>query len=340
MRELTVTSEHRPTVIVLAAGAGTRMKSSTPKVLHDVCGRSLVGHVLHAASAVEPERLVVVVRHQRDLVAAHIADIAPEAIIADQDEIPGTGRAVWCGLQALPDDLEGPVLVTAADTPLLDGDTLVGLMAAHEGNDITVLTTRVPDATGYGRIVRDEAGIISSIVEHRDATPEQLEIDEINSSMYVFDAGLLRTMLNGLGTDNAQGEMYLTDVISNAYKQGIPIGSYLGDPHCVEGVNDRVQLAALRSIMNRRLLEKAMRAGVTVEDPSSTWVEVGVTFEEDTLVRPGSYLSGSTSISTGAAVGPHVYLDSVHVGPGVDVSFAHHSHTSLKNDSSIKDGQS
>ena len=337
MRETTMP---RPTVIVLAAGAGTRMKSATPKVLHDVCGRSLVGHVLHAASAVDPDRLVVVVRHERDLVAAHISAIAPHAIIADQDEVPGTGRAVWCGLQALPEDLEGPVLVTAADTPLLDGDTLVALMAAHTGNDITVLTTHVPDPTGYGRIVRDGNGIISSIVEHRDATPEQLEIDEINSSMYVFDAAILRSMLGGLGTDNAQGEMYLTDVISGGYAQGLRIGSYIGDPLCVEGVNDRVQLANLRAIMNRRLLEDAMRAGTTVEDPASTWVEVGVTFEPDSLVRPGSYLTGTTSIATGAAIGPHVYLDSVEVGPGVDVSFARHAHTSLSVDATQKDGQS
>lgn len=315
------------------------MRSTTPKVLHNVSGRSLLGHVLHAASAVEPERLCVVVRHQRDLVAGHVAEIAPHAIIADQDEIPGTGRAVWCGLQALPDDLEGPVIVTAADTPLLDGDTLVALLESHSGNDITVLTTLLPDASGYGRVVRDENGFVSSIVEHRDADEEQLKIKEINSAMYVFDAALLRSMLDGLDTDNAQGEMYLTDVISNAYKQGLKVGSYIGDPLCVEGVNDRVQLAALTAIMNRRLLEKAMRAGTTVEDPSSTWIEVGVTFEQDTLVRPGSYLTGTTSLATGAAVGPHVHLDSVKVGPGVDVALARHQHTTLT-ETSMKDGQS
>lgn len=316
------------------------MKSRSPKVLHDVCGRSLLGHVLHAASAVEPERLVVVVRYERDLVAGHIHDIAPHAIIADQDDIPGTGRAVWCGLQALPDDLEGPVIVTAADTPLLDGETLLALLEAHDGNDITVLTTLLADPTGYGRVVRDENGTISSIVEHRDATNEQLEIAEINSSMYVFDATLLRSMLDGLGTDNAQGEMYLTDIIATAYHQGRAVGSYVGDPLCVEGVNDRVQLATLRAIMNRRLLDEAMRGGTTVEDPASTWVEVGVTFEHDTLVRPGSYLTGTTSLATGAAVGPHVDLDSVEVGPGVDVAFARHAHISLTTDSSTKDGQS
>jgi len=315
------------------------MRSTTPKVLHEVSGRSLVGHVLHAASAVDPERLVVVVRHQRDTVAAHINEIAPHAIIADQDEIPGTGRAVWCGLQALPDDLEGPVIVTAADTPLLDGDTLQALLAAHDGNEITVLTTLLPDATGYGRIVRDESGTITSIVEHRDATPEQLEINEINSSMYVFDAALLRTMLGALGTDNAQGEMYLTDVIANASKEGRAIGSYIGDPLCVEGVNDRVQLAALTAIMNRRLLDRAMRAGTTIEDPASTWIDVDVTFEQDTLVRPGSYLTGTTSLAAGSAVGPLVHLDSVKVGPGVDIAFAWHSSTTLT-ESSIKDGQS
>lgn len=341
MRELNLPNSQRPTVIVLAAGAGTRMKSATPKVLHEICGRSLVGHVIHAASQLDPANLVVVVRHQRDLVAGHIHDIAPHAIIADQDDIPGTGRAVWCGMEALPEDLTGPVLVTAADTPLLDGDTLKALLAAHAGNAVTVLTTRVPDPTGYGRIIRDSQGIISSIVEHKDALPEQLEIDEINSSIYVFDADLLRATLGGLGTDNAQGEMYLTDVLEAAYNQGAPIGSYMGDRLVVEGVNDQVQLANLRRELNRRSLTNAMKAGVTVEDPNSTWVDVDVTFEADSRILPGSYLTGTTSIATGAEVGPHVRLHNVTVESGAKIALADLADTSISvTDNVSKDGQS
>lgn len=340
IRELNVPNNQRPTVILLAAGAGTRMKSETPKVLHEICGRSLVGHVINAAQQLDPANLVAVVRHQREKVASHIATIAPEAIIADQDDIPGTGRAVWCGMQVLPEDLTGPVLVTAADTPLLDGDTLQALLEAHGDNAVTILTTRVPDPTGYGRIVRDDKGIISSIVEHKDALPEQLLIDEINSSIYVFDAELLRATLGGLDTDNAQGEMYLTDVVEAAYKQSSPIGSYTADPMVVEGVNDQVQLANLRRILNRRTLVAAMRSGVTVEDPDSTWVDVQVTFEPDSRILPGSYLTGTTSIATGAEVGPHVRLHNVRVEKDSRVAFADLSDTSTTASANeTKDGQ-
>lgn len=309
-------------VIVLAAGAGTRMKSETPKVLHSVCGRTLLGHVLKAAEATDPENTVVVVRHERDRVAAHVAEVAPDAIIADQDEIPGTGRAVWCGLDQLPADLEGPVIVTAADTPLLTGEALTNLMKAHSGNTVTVLTTIVPDPYGYGRIVRDDKGVISSVVEHKDATEDQLAITEINTSIYVFEASFLRSVLGGLGTDNAQGEMYLTDVVAAAYQAGEPIGAYVGDPNDVEGVNDRIQLAALTKIMNRRLLEAAMAAGTTVIDPDSTWVDATVTFEPDSTILPASYLRGTTHISAHATVGPCVQLTNVVVEQGGEVSFA------------------
>ncbi|MGO1401788.1 MAG: NTP transferase domain-containing protein [Flaviflexus sp.] len=334
--EKTVNNSQRPTAIVLAAGAGTRMKSETPKVLHEVAGRSLVGHVLHATSALDPEDLVVVVRHERERVASHVTALAPNAIIADQDDVPGTGRAVWCAMEALPVDLEGPVLVTVADTPLLDGDTLLALLAEHEGNTVTVLTTRVPDPHGYGRIVRDQDGNISSIVEHKDALPEQLLIDEINASMYIFDAAFLRDSLGSLGTDNAQGEMYLTDVVEAAYKQGLPVGSFIGDSMTVEGVNDRVQLSVLAAEKNRRLLVKAMRAGTTVVDPGSTWIDVDVAFEPDSRVLPGSYLTGTTTVAKGAVVGPHVRLHNVTVGPDASVAFADLSDTTISVTDSAK----
>lgn len=310
-------------VIILAAGAGTRMKSSTPKVLHTACGTSLLGHVIDAASHTNPDNLVVVVRHERERVAAHALELAPGAIIADQDEIPGTGRAVWCGLAELPEDLEGPVLVTAADTPLLTGELLENLTRTHatDGNTVTVLTATADDPYGYGRIVRDENGIISSVVEHKDATEDQLAITEINTSIYVFDAGFLRKVLSTLGTDNAQGEMYLTDVVEAAYRAGERIGSVPGTTEEVSGVNDRLQLAELTAVLNRRYLEAAMRDGVTVIDPNSTWVEKGVTFDPDCVIYPGTYLAGTTHVSTGAHVGPHVRLTDVHVDERQDVAF-------------------
>ena len=208
-------------VIVLAAGQGTRMKSALPKVVHPLAGLSMIGHALRAAHGLDPEHLVAVVRHQREVVAAEIARVSPAAIIADQDEIPGTGRAVQCGLAALDDAVApapGTIVVTYGDVPLLSTDTLAQLVATHEeaGHAVTVLTSRVEDPTGYGRIIRDASGTVTAIVEQRDATPEQAAINEINAGIYAFDAQFLRESLASLGTDNDQGEVYLTDVLAAA----------------------------------------------------------------------------------------------------------------------------
>ena len=202
-------------VIVLAAGQGTRMKSALPKVVHPLAGLSMIGHALRAAHGLDPEHLVAVVRHQREVVAAEIARVSPNAIIADQDEIPGTGRAVQCGLAALDQAVApapGTIVVTYGDVPLLSTDTLADLVATHEGagHAVTVLTSRVEDPTGYGRIIRDASGTVTAIVEQRDATPEQAAINEINAGIYAFDADFLRASLASLGTDNDQGEVYLT----------------------------------------------------------------------------------------------------------------------------------
>ena len=190
-------------VIVLAAGQGTRMKSALPKVVHPPSGLSMIGHALRAAHGLDPEHLVAVVRHQRDVVAAEIERVLPSAIIADQDEIPGTGRAVQCGLEALDKAVEpvsGTIVVTYGDVPLLSTDTLAELVATHEGagHAVTVLTSRVEDPTGYGRIIRDASGTVTAIVEQRDATPEQAAINEINAGIYAFDADFLRTSLASL----------------------------------------------------------------------------------------------------------------------------------------------
>ena len=196
-------------VIVMAAGKGTRMRSVTPKVLHRIGGRSLVDHAVTAARGLEPHHLVVVVRHERDAVVAHLAEVAPDAVPADQDEVPGTGRAVACGLASLPEDLTGPVVVTSGDVPLLDTATLQALLAQHNerGDAVTLLTTELEDPSGYGRVVREADGTVSAVVEQRDATEAQRAIREINAGVYVFDAVHLRTALTTLGTDNDQGEV-------------------------------------------------------------------------------------------------------------------------------------
>ncbi|WP_406832204.1 bifunctional UDP-N-acetylglucosamine diphosphorylase/glucosamine-1-phosphate N-acetyltransferase GlmU [Pedococcus sp. KACC 23699] len=309
-------------VIVLAAGEGTRMKSSTPKVLHRIGGRTLVGHAIAAARAARPEHLAVVVRHERDLVAAHVAQIDPAAVIADQDDVKGTGRATECALDALPDDLDGTVLVTYGDVPLLAGDTLVSLIAEHEdsGSAATVITAHLADPTGYGRILRDTEGGVEGIVEQKDATEQQRAITEINSGIYAFDATVLREALAKVGTDNAQGEKYLTDVLAIARAAGGRVSAHLiEDLWQTEGVNDRVQLARLGKELNRRTTERWMREGVTIIDPETTWIDTDVTIGRDAMVLPGTQLLGATIIGANAVIGPDTTLTDTEVGEGAEV---------------------
>jgi bifunctional UDP-N-acetylglucosamine pyrophosphorylase/glucosamine-1-phosphate N-acetyltransferase len=310
------------TVVVLAAGEGTRMRSATPKVLHPVGGRSLVGHALAAVEAVEPERVVVVIGHGRERVAEHLAKIAPDVVPVVQEHQNGTGHAVRvaCAAVAVPDG--ATVLVVCGDTPLLGGQTLQRLLGEHarQGAAATVLTAVVPDPTGYGRIVRDAAGDLAAIVEHRDATAEQLAVAEVNSGVYAFEAKFLRDALARLSTDNSQGEEYLTDVIAIARRDGAPVATVRAADHTeILGVNDRVQLAELGRLLNRRVLDAWMRAGVTVVDPASTWIDVGVTLEPDVVVHPNTGLHGATHIASGAVVGPGSTLTDTVVGTGAHV---------------------
>ncbi|MDX2816843.1 bifunctional UDP-N-acetylglucosamine diphosphorylase/glucosamine-1-phosphate N-acetyltransferase GlmU [Streptomyces sp. PA03-5A] len=316
-------SAHRPAaVIVLAAGEGTRMKSATPKVLHTISGRSLVGHVVAAARALEPEHLLVVVGHARGQVTAHLAGTDAEIRTAVQYEQNGTGHAVRAGLAELP-ELTGTVVITAGDTPLLTPDTLRALVEAHaaDGNAVTVLTAEVPDPTGYGRIVRDADGSVLAIVEQKDATDEQRAIPEINSGVFAFDAQLLTDALAKVTTDNAQGEEYLTDTLGILREAGHRVGaSVAGDHREIAGINNRVQLAEARRILNDRLLHRAMLEGATIMDPASTWLDVTVEFEPDTLVLPNTQLYGATRLASGAVVGPNCTLTDTLVGPGATVS--------------------
>ncbi|WP_264466159.1 bifunctional UDP-N-acetylglucosamine diphosphorylase/glucosamine-1-phosphate N-acetyltransferase GlmU [Pengzhenrongella sicca] len=324
------------------------MRSTVPKVLHTIGGRSMLGHAMAAAAELEPGRVVVVVRHARDQVAAHVRELDPTALVADQDAIPGTGRAVQCALSvldaaALADvartgdasqgqaagQVEGAVVVIAGDVPLLDGATLAELLAAHteDGNAVTVLTTDVADPTGYGRIVRESGtGDVLAIVEQKDADDAQRAITEINSSVYVFDAAALRRALARLGRDNAQGEVYLTDVLALAREDGGAVRALrTDDPVAVEGVNDRVQLARLRAELNRRILDEWMLAGVTIVDPATTWVDVDVQLAQDVTLLPGTQLFGATAVEANATIGPDTTLTDVQIGAGATVVRTHGS---------------
>ena len=299
------------------------MKSATPKVLHEICGRSLVGHVLAAARELEPENLVVMVGHAREKVTAHLAETDPAVRTTVQAQQNGTGHAVRIALDELGGSVDGTVVVVCGDTPLLTGETLRQLAATHsaDSNAVTVLTAEVPDATGYGRIIRDEAtGAVTEIVEHKDASETQRVIREINSGVFAFDGLLLADALKKVRTDNSQGEEYLTDVLGILREAGHRVGaSVAGDYREIAGINNRVQLSEARRILNDRLLTSAMLAGVTVIDPATTWVDVTVTFEQDAVVHPGTQLHGSTHIGEGAEVGPNTRLTDTRVDAGARV---------------------
>ncbi len=313
-------------VVIMAAGAGTRMKSSTAKVLHKLGGRAMISWAVDAASALEPQHLVVVVGHQREQVEAHLAEIAPQAVAAYQEQQLGTGDAVRAGLAAL-SEVVGEVVVTSGDVPLLEPSTLLDLVASHRehDNDVTVLTAVVPDPTGYGRIVR-EGDTVARIVEQRDATDAELDIAEINSGIYVFDAELLAEGIHGLQAANAQGELYLTDVIAHANRSGRRVGVHvLSDYLQTEGVNDRLQLAERGAELNRRILRRWMLAGVTIVDPATTWIHDGVDLAEDVTLLPNTSLEGATSVGRGATIGPDTTLIDVEVGEGAQVIRTHGS---------------
>ncbi|MFE7594137.1 bifunctional UDP-N-acetylglucosamine diphosphorylase/glucosamine-1-phosphate N-acetyltransferase GlmU [Kitasatospora sp. NPDC057512] len=314
-------------VVVLAAGGGTRMKSNKlPKVLHEVCGRSLVGHAVSAARELTPGQLVVVVGHQRELVVAHLTEHYPATRTAVQEEQNGTGHAVRTALESLAADgavLDGTVIVTAGDSPLLTGETLRRLADAHtaQQNGVTVLTAVVPEPFGYGRILRDEDGTVAAIVEERDASATQRAITEINSGVFAFDAKLLTAALGELTTDNSQGEEYLTDTLEILRTAGHRVGAVVAEDHRdILGINDRVQLAQARRLLNDRLLERAMREGVTVVDPATTWFDVQVTYEPDAVVLPNTQLQGATHLGEGCEVGPNSTLRDTLVGAGARVS--------------------
>ncbi len=323
-------------VLVLAAGPGTRMRSDTPKVLHTIAGRSMLAHSLHAIAKMAPQHLIVVLGHEHERIeplVAELADMFGRAIdVALQDRPRGTGHAVLCGLAALPEDYAGVVVVTSGDTPLLDSDTLAGLVAAHGAAPaaVTVLTTTIADPSGYGRILRTQDNEVMAIVEHADATASQREIREVNAGVYAFDTAALRSALSRLSSDNAQHELYLTDVIAILRGDGHAVHArHVDDSALVAGVNNRVQLAQLGAELNRRIVAAHQMAGVTVVDPASTWIDVDVTIGRDTVVRPGTQLLGRTRIGAGCDIGPDTTLTDVAVGDGASVVRTHGTGSSI-----------
>jgi len=304
-------------IIVLAAGQGTRMKSATPKILHGLAGIPIVGHVLATAAALNPAHVITVVRHERETVVATINDLMPEAVIVDQDEIPGTGRAAELALDALPEGFDGEVVIVSGDVPLLDADTLTGLITEHRAASAaaTVLSAILDDATGYGRIVRDASGSFIRIVEHKDATTAELTLVEINSGTYVFDAAKLRAELSKIGTDNSQGEKYLTDVVALLREAGSAVAAMpVSAPWMVSGVNDRVQLGEVALKLNELIVRGWQRAGVTIVDPASTWIDLKSTIAPDVEILPGTQIKGATDIQTGAIIGPDTTLVDCEIG--------------------------
>ncbi|QNK80985.1 bifunctional UDP-N-acetylglucosamine diphosphorylase/glucosamine-1-phosphate N-acetyltransferase GlmU [Nakamurella sp. PAMC28650] len=312
-------------VIVLAAGAGTRMRSSIPKVLHPIAGRPLLWHALTSAAALRPERLVAVIGHGRAEVGPYLTKEHPDVHQVIQDQQLGTGHAVACGLEDT-GEIAGTVLVTYGDVPLLTGRTLGLLAENHQrtGNAVTVLTAIVENPTGYGRIVRDAAGTISAIVEQKDATGDQRAIREINSGVYAFDGVVLADALRRLTSANAQGERYLTDVVAMARADGHRVGTVLApDPVETEGVNDRVQLSEMSRALNARLVRRAQLDGVTVIDPATTWIHADVTIGQDTVLWPGTSLESGTEVGGNCVIGPDTTLSDCRVADGAMVLRSH-----------------
>jgi bifunctional UDP-N-acetylglucosamine pyrophosphorylase / glucosamine-1-phosphate N-acetyltransferase len=309
------------TVVILAAGEGTRMKSNTPKVLHSIAGRTLVGHVLNAVSALSPKEVRVVVGAGREAVEQHLAEIAPNAVTIFQEKRGGTGHATQLAIEGLA--LTGTVLILAGDTPMLTGSSLSQLLEEHHAGGFTasVMTAQHPDPTGYGRIIRGEDDSLLRIVEERDADAMQREIIEVNSGVYAFDGQKLAAAIKELKSDNSQGELYLTDVIEILRNGGAKIAAVLIDDFIeILGVNDRVQLAESASLLRDRINEDLMRAGVTIVDPLSTWVDATAQVAQDVVLLPGTAIGGNTSVESGAIIGPRTTLLDCTVSAGARIT--------------------
>jgi bifunctional UDP-N-acetylglucosamine pyrophosphorylase/glucosamine-1-phosphate N-acetyltransferase len=309
--------------VVMAAGQGTRMKSALPKVLHPIAGRSLVGWVLDALAGIKVDHTVVVVGHGADDVRAALP---PGCKVALQREQHGTGHATQVGLRALDRSVD-TVIVLSGDTPLLERDLLKSLMRTHRrsGRAATLVSAVLEDAARYGRVIRDGAGV--RIVEARDASATELAVREINAGLYVFDRAKLERALRKVGRDNAQGEVYLPDVLPLL---GGAVGVLVSpDPNVVLGVNSRNDLADCAAIIQDRLRERLMVSGVAMPDPQAVYVDADVRVGPDTALLPGTHLQGRTQIAGGCVIGPNVVAANCVIGSGTTALFAHMSDSQI-----------
>lgn len=312
-------------VIVLAAGDGTRMKSNKAKVLHEIAGQTIIESVLAAVAPLFAKNLTVVVGADKDVVVEHISKISTKIQTVEQVKRNGTGAAAQLALDEHKGD--GTVLILAGDTPLLTTQTLQEFLDAHsdQGHDASVLTALLPDPTGYGRVIRNDQGLIAQIIEEKDASQSQTEIDEINTGVYLFDLKVLRQVISKLESNNAQKELYLTDVISLINKNGGLISAIVSNDYTETlGINDRSQLAECAAIMRDRINHQHMLAGVTIIDPTTTWIDTQVKISPDVVIHPGSALSGKTIVGAKAIIGPRTTLVDCEVGSDATVveSFA------------------
>jgi bifunctional UDP-N-acetylglucosamine pyrophosphorylase / glucosamine-1-phosphate N-acetyltransferase len=318
-----VASDGPAAVIVLAAGEGTRMRTATPKMLNEVCGRPMLGHVVAAARELDPARLIMVVSDLAGQVAGYAREFCPEATLIVQERRGswGTGHAVRTVIESL-GVIGGTVVVLFSDTPLLRPETLVSLVAEHEGAGaaVTVLTSQAPDPKGYGRILRDSEGRVTAIVEEADASPEQRKVKEISSGMFAFDGDLLADAVKRVPAAKTTGEEYLTEVPAILRADGHLVASaFCGDFDEIQGVNTQAQLAKARRILNERLLAHWMAAGVTIVDPASTWIDVDVQIEPGARISQATQLEGRTTVGAGASIGPGCLLRDTAVGAGATV---------------------
>jgi bifunctional UDP-N-acetylglucosamine pyrophosphorylase / glucosamine-1-phosphate N-acetyltransferase len=320
------------TAVILAAGEGKRMKSNRPKVLHDICGRTLLGHVLHAADSICGQAIVVVGHG-----AARVKQALGNSVtFVLQEEQLGTGHAV---MQAVPElGVEGDVLVLCGDTPLLSAETLQKLYHAHHssGAAATVLTAVVPNPYGYGRIVRSADCAVVKIVEEKDATAEERQICEINTGTYIFKKGALLESLNNLNNNNTQGEYYLTDCIALVIRQGLDVASFcMEDYRDALGVNDRAQLAEAGRLMQERINNKWMQAGVTMIDPRVTYIDADVEIGPDTTIYPNTILRGRGTVGSGSVIGPNTEITGCIIGNNVSVRHSVLSDCVLEDDVTV-----
>ena len=304
-------------ILILAAGKGTRMKSALPKVRHEAVYHPILSYVLDAASEVGADDVCTVVGHGAEEVKAAFEGRTSFVL---QKEQKGTGHAVREGLSAFEDHKEGTVLVLCGDTPLLRGETLKALCAYHEekGSVVTVMTASLADPFGYGRIIRSEEGNLLRIVEQRDATEEERAVCEINSGVYCFDLSFLRSAVAQLQDNNDQGELYLTDTIAIANREGKKASAFeISDFEEVKGINDRVQLSEAAKILRRRTAEKLMRSGVTLVDPDSTVIDPYAVIGEDTVIEPFTVIKGKTVIGKNCVIGPDAEIKDSVLGDNV-----------------------